>query len=44
MKYRCLYDEELKELEEDFKHFLITNAIYQQSNRVVFRFFDTLAD
>jgi len=28
MKYRCLYDEELKELEEDFKHFLITNAIY----------------
>ena len=28
MKYRCLTDEELKELEEDFKHFLIANAIY----------------
>ncbi len=30
MKYRCLTDDELKELEEDFKHFLIANAIYTE--------------
>lgn len=30
MKYRLLTDEELKELEEDFKHFLITNNIYNE--------------
>ncbi|MBE7442119.1 MAG: hypothetical protein HS119_06670 [Flavobacteriales bacterium] len=28
MKYRLLTDTELKELEEDFKHFLITNHVY----------------
>lgn len=30
MKYRLLTDEELKELEEDFKHFLITNHVYNE--------------
>ena len=30
MKYRCLSDEELKELEEEFKHFLITNNVYTE--------------
>lgn len=28
MKYRCLSDEELSELEEEFKHFLISNNVY----------------
>lgn len=28
MKYRILTDDELKELEEDFKHFLIANHVY----------------
>lgn len=28
MKYRCLTDEELKELETEFKHFLISNSVY----------------
>lgn len=28
MKYRCLTNDELKELEEDFKHFLIANNVY----------------
>ena len=30
MKYRCLSDEELKELEGEFKHFLITNNVYTE--------------
>ncbi len=30
MRYRLLTDEELKELEEDFKNFLITNQIYNE--------------
>jgi hypothetical protein len=30
MKYRCLSDEELKELESEFKHFLITNNVYTE--------------
>jgi hypothetical protein len=30
MKYRILTDEELKELEEEFKHFLITNNVYTE--------------
>ena len=30
MKYRCLSDNELKELEEEFKHFLITNNVYTE--------------
>jgi hypothetical protein len=30
MKYRSLTDEELKELEEEFKHFLITNNVYTE--------------
>lgn len=30
MKYRLLTNEELKELEEDFKHFLITNHVYNE--------------
>lgn len=30
MKYRCLTDEELKELEQEFKHFLITNSVYTE--------------
>lgn len=30
MKYRYLTDEELKELEQEFKHFLISNAIYTE--------------
>ncbi|OFY88758.1 MAG: hypothetical protein A3K10_08410 [Bacteroidetes bacterium RIFCSPLOWO2_12_FULL_31_6] len=30
MKYRLLTNEELKELEEDFKHFLISNHIYNE--------------
>lgn len=33
MKYRCLTDEELKELETEFKHFLITNHIYDEEWR-----------
>ncbi len=28
MKYRCLTDNELKELETEFKHFLISNSVY----------------
>ena len=28
MKYRCLTDEELKELEEEFKQFLIVNGVH----------------
>ncbi len=28
MKYRCLTDDELKELETEFKHFLIANHVY----------------
>jgi Family of unknown function (DUF6495) len=30
MKYRCLTDDELKELEKEFKHFLISNNIYTE--------------
>ena len=30
MKYRILSDEELKELEGEFKHFLITNNVYTE--------------
>ena len=30
MKYRSLTDAELKELEEEFKHFLITNNVYTE--------------
>lgn len=30
MKYRSLTNEELKELEEEFKHFLITNNVYTE--------------
>ena len=30
MKYRCLTDDELKELENEFKHFLITNHVYTE--------------
>lgn len=30
MKYRILTDEELKPLEEDFKHFLIVNGIHSE--------------
>jgi hypothetical protein len=30
MKYRCLTDEELKELEQEFKHFLISNNVYTE--------------
>jgi hypothetical protein len=30
MKYRCLTDDELKELETEFKHFLITNNVYTE--------------
>ncbi len=30
MKYRCLTDEELSELEEEFKHFLISNNVYTE--------------
>lgn len=30
VKYRRLTDEELKELEQEFKQFLITNAVYDQ--------------
>lgn len=30
MKYRSLTDEELKELETEFKHFLITNNVYTE--------------
>jgi hypothetical protein len=30
MKYRCLTDTELKELETEFKHFLITNNVYTE--------------
>ena len=30
MKYRCLTDEELSELEEEFKHFLIANNVYTE--------------
>ncbi len=30
MKYRCLSDEELKELEGEFKHFLISNNVYTE--------------
>jgi len=30
MKYRCLTDEELKELENEFKHFLISNNVYTE--------------
>lgn len=30
MKYRCLSDEELAELETEFKHFLITNNVYTE--------------
>jgi len=30
MKYRCLTDEELYELEEEFKHFLISNNVYTE--------------
>ena len=28
MKYRCLTNDELNELEEEFKHFLISNNVY----------------
>ena len=30
MKYRSLTDDELSELEEEFKHFLITNNVYTE--------------
>ena len=30
MKYRCLTDDELQELEEEFKHFLIANNVYTE--------------
>ena len=30
MKYRCLSNEELSELEEEFKHFLISNNVYTE--------------
>jgi len=30
MKYRCLTDDELSNLEEEFKHFLITNNVYTE--------------
>lgn len=30
MKYRSLTDDELKELETEFKHFLITNSVYTE--------------
>ena len=30
MKYRCLSDEELPELEGEFKHFLISNNVYTE--------------
>ncbi len=30
MKFRCLTDEELKELEQEFKHFLISNNVYTE--------------
>jgi len=30
MKYRCLSDNELKELEQEFKHFLISNNVYTE--------------
>ena len=30
MKYRCLSDEELAELEGEFKHFLISNNVYTE--------------
>ena len=30
MKYRCLSDEELQELEEEFKHFLISNNVFTE--------------
>ena len=30
MKYRCLSDDELKELEEEFKHFLIANGVHAE--------------
>ncbi len=30
MKYRCLTNEELKELEQEFKHFLIANHVYTE--------------
>ena len=35
MKYRLLTDEELKELEEDFKHFLISNNVYDDEWRAL---------
>lgn len=30
MKYRCLTDDELKELEDEFKQFLIVNEVYNE--------------
>ena len=30
MKYRCLTNEELNELEDEFKHFLISNNVYTE--------------
>ena len=30
MKYRCLTEDELKELETEFKHFLISNQVYTE--------------
>jgi hypothetical protein len=30
MKYRCLTDDELKELETEFKHFLISNGVHTE--------------
>jgi len=30
MKYRCLTSEELKELEQELKHFLIANHVYTE--------------
>ncbi|MBL4593953.1 MAG: hypothetical protein JKX68_09080 [Flavobacteriales bacterium] len=30
MKYRCLTNDELTELEEEFKHFLISNNVYTE--------------
>ena len=35
MKYRILSDKELKELEGEFKHFLITNnVLYRRMGRI----------
>ncbi|MBL4668994.1 MAG: hypothetical protein JKY30_06990 [Flavobacteriales bacterium] len=35
MKYRCLSNEELSELEDEFKHFLISNNVYTEEWEVL---------